>query len=397
MCSQRRKAREQGRRLARARSNGAITFVQRFNSALELSLHFHMLVPDGVFVTGGVGVDERPEFVKLEGPSDEEVAELLAEVAKRVTKMLHAHGRMLNDECEEEGEPQLVFAGRRGPTSSGPQHEEALPPRCARQEGYSLHAGRQVHQNDRVGLEQLARYGLRPALSLERLSEAGDGTVLYEMKRRFSDGRHTLRFTPRELLLQLCALVPPRGFHMVRYHGIFAPHARGRFALTGRGVHDGPAVPRAPVDHAEPTAAVADGVTGAALQQTQRNESMALSSASTGTSSTAAQQPTLEAATWKPPDDTTRARRLEGSLLMKRSYALDVLCCPRCQGPMRLIAVIDNELVARRILEHLGLPARAPPRGRSLRLGQERLPGLAADPEPTDVWDGVDPLPTGTC
>jgi len=49
-------------------------------------------------------------------------------------------------------------------------------------------AGRQEHQNDRAGLEQLARYGLRPALSLERLREAGDGTYLYEMKRRFSDG-----------------------------------------------------------------------------------------------------------------------------------------------------------------------------------------------------------------
>ena len=33
---------------------------------------------------------------------------------------------------------------------------------------------------------------MRPALSLERLREADDGTVLYEMKRRFSDGRQTL-------------------------------------------------------------------------------------------------------------------------------------------------------------------------------------------------------------
>ena len=53
------------------RSNGAITFVQRFNSALELSLHFHMLVPDGVFVADGAGVDERPRFVEHEAPSDE--------------------------------------------------------------------------------------------------------------------------------------------------------------------------------------------------------------------------------------------------------------------------------------------------------------------------------------
>ena len=100
-----------------------------------------MLVPDGVFVADGA-MDERPRFVKLEEPSDEEVAELLAEVAKRVTKMLQAHGRMLEDDCEEEAEPQLLFAGRPTPRSSGRQDEEALAARCVRQEGYSLHAGR---------------------------------------------------------------------------------------------------------------------------------------------------------------------------------------------------------------------------------------------------------------
>src|SRR5436190_11863058 len=83
---QRRKARARGRRVARARSNGAVTFVQRFNSALEVSLHFHMLVPDGVFVADEGGVDEqRPGFVELDAPSDEEVGRLLAEVARRVT------------------------------------------------------------------------------------------------------------------------------------------------------------------------------------------------------------------------------------------------------------------------------------------------------------------------
>ncbi len=110
-----------------------------------------MLVPDGVFVADGTGADDRPRFVEQEAPSDEEVAALLSKLAKRVTKMLRAHGRMLDDDCDEETEPQLMFAGRPAPMSSGLKHEEALPARCARQEGYSLHAGRQVHENDRVG------------------------------------------------------------------------------------------------------------------------------------------------------------------------------------------------------------------------------------------------------
>ena len=45
---QRRIGRRQGHKPQRAHSNAAITFVQRFNSALELALHFHILVPDAL-------------------------------------------------------------------------------------------------------------------------------------------------------------------------------------------------------------------------------------------------------------------------------------------------------------------------------------------------------------
>jgi hypothetical protein len=56
--------------------------------------------------------------------------------------------------------------------------------------------------------------------------------------------------------------------------------------------------------------------------------------------------------------------------LMRRVLGYDVLACPRCGQTMRLIALIDQADVIRRILRHLGLstavpepaPARAPPR-----------------------------------
>jgi hypothetical protein len=41
----------------------------------------------------------------------------------------------------------------------------------------------------------------------------------------------------------------------------------------------------------------------------------------------------------------------------------DSLRCPRCGSTMRLIAAIEDPDVARRILECLELPARAPPLG----------------------------------
>jgi uncharacterized protein YbaR (Trm112 family) len=56
--------------------------------------------------------------------------------------------------------------------------------------------------------------------------------------------------------------------------------------------------------------------------------------------------------------------------LMRRTFGLDVLACPRCGGRLRLVALIDHASVVQRILRHLGLPtevpeprpARAPPR-----------------------------------
>ena len=139
---------------------------------------------------------------------------------------------------DDEPDMHLLAAAR--PAKGGDQTfvEEPLPPLCARKDGYSLHAGSAIHKNDREGLERMARYCLRPSLAQGRLTEAPNGTLLYEMKRKFSDGRHVLCFTPREFVLRRCALVPARGFHLTRYYGLFAAHARGRYALTGRGLHD---------------------------------------------------------------------------------------------------------------------------------------------------------------
>jgi len=41
--------------------------------------------------------------------------------------------------------------------------------------------------------------------------------------------------------------------------------------------------------------------------------------------------------------------------LIRKVYDADPLECPKCQGPMRIIALIDDPHVVRRILEHLGL------------------------------------------
>jgi hypothetical protein len=58
---------------------------------------------------------------------------------------------------------------------------------------------------------------------------------------------------------------------------------------------------------------------------------------------------------------------------------------------MSIISIIDDQEVAVRILDHLGIDSRAPPRGRQRRAGQQVL---AFDPAAGDDFDGVDPPST---
>jgi Putative transposase len=64
---------------------GAVTFVQRFDSALRLNVHFHSLVLDGVYVQGEGG---RLDFRELPAPTPDEVLEVARSTAERVTKLL---------------------------------------------------------------------------------------------------------------------------------------------------------------------------------------------------------------------------------------------------------------------------------------------------------------------
>ena len=48
--------------------------------------------------------------------------------------------------------------------------------------------------------------------------------------------------------------------------------------------------------------------------------------------------------------------------LLERVFALDLDDCPHCGGELKIIAAILKTPVVERILTHLGLQARAPPR-----------------------------------
>jgi len=59
----------------------------------------------------------------------------------------------------------------------------------------------------------------------------------------------------------------------------------------------------------------------------------------------------------KPP---LRRRYYPWAELLRRVFGNDVLVCPFCQGPRRLLAFLTDPPVVRKILAHLGLPTEAP-------------------------------------
>ena len=171
-----------------------------------------------------------------------------------------------------------------------------------------------------------------------------DGQVRLELRHPWSDGTTHLLFDPVELLERLAVLTPRPRINLILYHGVLAPRAAWRSQV---------------VEHARAPAVSEQASTEvAAPEGDQRIAS--------------------------PP----RPGGWRWADLMRRTFAFDVLACPRCGGRLRLIALIEQASVIERILRHLGLPtevpeprpARAPPLPLSARAGH--MGDAAADFDP---------------
>jgi hypothetical protein len=238
---------------------GAVTLIQRFGSALNLNVHFHMLIPDGVYLTDA----ERPVFSRVAAPTPRELQALVQQVSERIGRRLERQELLVRDAesshlaFEPEGE-EGALADLQGHSISyrialGPQRGrkafllQSLPPaaaststeRVAQACGFSLHAGVAAEAEQREKLERLCRYIARPALSSERLSRLPDGRIRYALKTPYRDGTSHVIFEPLDLLARLAALVPTPGVNLTRYHGVFAPNHRSRALIVpsrrGRG------------------------------------------------------------------------------------------------------------------------------------------------------------------
>ena len=68
---------------------GAVTLIQRFGSALNLNIHFHMLSLDGVYVDR---FDGSARFRWVSSPTTHELTQLSQTIARRVGRYLERQG-----------------------------------------------------------------------------------------------------------------------------------------------------------------------------------------------------------------------------------------------------------------------------------------------------------------
>jgi len=389
---------------------GAVTAIQRFGSALNLTPHFHSMILDGVYP----GPAHQPgPFLPLPPPTTEDVARVMAGTARRVMRLLEKRGLDNGDDPlagddpllatlmaasvrsriatgPEAGQPWLRLGDRVDlvePREGGNDANAEAPARCVRQGGMSLHADVSVPARDRRRLERLCRYILRPPLALDRLEALPDGRLSYRLKTRWRDGTTHVLMERHELLERLAPLIPPPRAHQARYHGILAPCASGRDRVVPRvGQARASGATSAGGEGKLGVASAKDGAqTGQQLEaengptpRIRALEGAAIagaeceSHASRGAQEDRVPWPTKPVESLSAP--SARRHRLPWADLLKRVFGIEALRCP-CGKPMRVLAAITEPTVAQRILVCMGLSPRAPP----------LVPASSPDPA-ADFW-----------
>ena len=260
---------------------GMVVVAQTAGDALGLHPHLHAIVPRGGWTRAGAWVPVP--FV------DPAAAERL--FRHKVLSFLRAEG-LLSDERTE-----LLLSW----------HHHT---------GFSVDSSVKVEPEDGAGLERLARYIMRPPLSLERMRwTEGAREVAYTLKPKEGQPGAQEHLDPLDFLARLLAHVPEPKLHLAHYYGWYSNVSRGR---RRKGRDAGPST-------ASPDRDVADGLSPAERQ----------------------------------------ARRRLWAQLVRRVYETDPLICSKCGGAMRIISVILDPALITTILDHLrrkkDSATRAPP------------------------------------
>jgi len=159
---------------------GAVTLIQRFGSALNLNIHFHMLFLDGVYITNDKA---DPIFVPIGKLEVKDIANVVSKISLRIAAYLSRAGlierdadntylALDRDNVNEDQVHSIQYRIAIGPNKGKKIFTlQTLPPRYEEQSGselvsniggFSLHAGVAISAYQRAKLENLCRYITRP-------------------------------------------------------------------------------------------------------------------------------------------------------------------------------------------------------------------------------------------
>jgi len=171
-----------------------------------------------------------------------------------------------------------------------------------RHTGFSAHNSVRVRARDAAGKRKLPQYMLRTPFALKKMPyDPESGMVLYRSRMHKTLKRNVQIMSGADWLVQLCRHIPDRFEHLVRYAGWHSNRSRGKRSR----MEDQPA---------EVAICEVDVCEAARVRST-----------------------------W--------------ARLIHKVYEVDPLECPKCKGPVRVIALIDDAAVIRKILRHLGWKA----------------------------------------
>jgi len=197
-----------------------------------------------------------------------------------------------------------------------------------RHSGFSLHNAVRIGAADTDGRREVAKYTLRSPFSLGKVRyQISTGTIIYQSKMHPVLKRNFEVFSACDWLAALTSHIPNAGEHLVRYYGWYSNVNRGKPRKTR------PEEPSTIEEFSEVSHCA--------------------------------------------------AKRAWASLI-KQVYEVDPLVCPRCAGPMRIIAFIEQPAVIEKILRHLALwpcpepvegsaPTHSPPAGYPLPDSLQRV------------------------
>jgi len=389
---------------------GSVLAVQRFGS-LNLNVHFHVLVLDGVFTR-----DQQRcvLFHPAPAPTLADLNGIVERTRRRTSKWLARHGYLDETPLEERSnEPPAqtaldacaAIAMRRGnvamlqradtPDAADEDHEQRPDKTgvAVEQDGFNLHAGVRIEAGDDMGRERLCRYAARPPLSLERLRRLPGGRIAYRLK-YVSRGRGKHRvMSGVEFMARLAAIIAPPRYPLLRYAGVLAPRSAWR-----RDVVPKPRQRPDGCDGARAAHAATADKSATATERTTPNvgdvrnapppPSREGGTRNAPTARMTEVAPSVMGAGTRPhPGDVIRLApniisvrhwdrllggllyavqpRVDWATLLRRSFSVDVLECPKCHGRLRMVAVITEREPVRRILAHLGIPTEPPPVARA--------------------------------